>query len=181
MATGSVSARGRRYWLFPLCALLWLQAAAGIAAPTETSGYHRSSWTQLDGAPPDIWALAQDRAGTLWLGTGVGLYRFDGIQFEHFDPPQGQGFASSNITALHADARGRLWIGFYPGGISVLDEGRLRHYPPSPQLPTSLVGSSKTASARSGWRRSAGSTASMAMAGGASVPKWAIHRSRPMT
>jgi signal transduction histidine kinase/ligand-binding sensor domain-containing protein len=122
-----------------VCILLWLQASAAIAAPPQMVEYHRSSWTQRDGAPPDIWALAQDRSGTLWLGTGVGLYRFDGIRFEHCNPPQGQGFASSNITALLSDSRGRLWIGFYPGGISVLDAGKLRHYPPSPQLPTGLV------------------------------------------
>ena len=101
--------------------------------------YHRSTWTQRDGAPPDIWALAQDAGGSLWLGTGIGLYRFDGISFERYNPPQGNGFASSNITALLTDSSGRLWIGFYPGGISVLEAGRLRHYPPSPALPTGLV------------------------------------------
>lgn len=139
MSTGSACARLRRYWLGLLCVLLSLQAPTGIAAPWEAAQYHRSSWTQLDGAPPDIWALAQDRSGTLWLGTGIGLYRFDGIHFEHYNPPRGNGFASSNITALLSDTRGRLWIGFYPGGISVLEDGRMRHYPPSPQLPSALV------------------------------------------
>ncbi|MBO9715387.1 MAG: histidine kinase [Pseudoxanthomonas sp.] len=139
MSTGSACARWRRYLFGPICFLLWLQAPAGIAAPWEMAEYHRSSWTQRDGAPPDIWALAQDRGGTLWLGTGIGLYRFDGIRFERYNPPQGHGFASSNITALLGDTHGRLWIGFYPGGISMLEDGRLVHYPPSPQLPSSLV------------------------------------------
>lgn len=129
----------RRDWLGRVFALLCLHAWSTAAAPQDVVDYHRSTWTQRDGAPPDIWSLAQDRSGPLWLGTGVGLYQFDGLRFERYNPPQGQGFASSNITALLSDRRGRLWIGFYPGGISVLDGGRLRHFPPSPQLPSGLV------------------------------------------
>ena len=139
MPSGSTCTRWRLERPCAVILLLWLQAASAIGAPWTMEEYHRSSWTQRDGAPPDIWALAQDRNGSLWLGTGIGLYRFDGISFEHQNPPQGQGFASSNITALLSDTRGRLWIGFYPGGISVLEDGRLRHYPPSPQLPSALV------------------------------------------
>ncbi|WP_156383609.1 sensor histidine kinase [Pseudoxanthomonas sp. Root65] len=139
MSTGSPCTWRRRFWLGPILGLLWLPALFAAAAPQEGMDYHRSTWTQRDGAPPDIWALTQDRSGPLWLGTGVGLYQFDGLRFERYNPPQGQGFASSNITALLSDRRGRLWIGFYPGGISTLDQGTLRHYPPSPHLPSGLV------------------------------------------
>lgn len=130
--------RGAACFLF-LSLVLLVQAEPADASPSAMAEYHRSTWTQRDGAPPDIWALAQDPSGSLWLGTGIGLYRFDGINFERYNPPQGNGFASSNITALLTDSRGRLWIGFYPGGMSVLEAGRLRHYPPSPTLPTGLV------------------------------------------
>lgn len=51
----------------------------------------------------------------------------------------GPGAGSRWHTALLADSRGRLWIGFYPGGISVLEAGRLKHYPPSPVVPAGLV------------------------------------------
>ncbi|WP_436041160.1 sensor histidine kinase [Pseudoxanthomonas sp. LjRoot143] len=124
-------------WL--TCCVLLARTEPAIATPFGMAEYHRSTWSQRDGAPPDIWALAQDPGGALWLGTGIGLYRFDGIGFERYNAPQGNGFASSNITALLTDSRGRLWIGFYPGGISVLEAGRLKHYPPSPVLPTGLV------------------------------------------
>jgi hypothetical protein len=42
-------------------------------------------------------ALAQTTDGFLWLGTAQGLYRFDGVSFERYEP-----FQSSNITALLA-------------------------------------------------------------------------------
>ncbi|WP_057656920.1 sensor histidine kinase [Pseudoxanthomonas dokdonensis] len=91
------------------------------------------------GAPADIWALAQGRDGYLWLGTGSGLYRFDGIRFEAFVPPAQAAFASNNITSLYAASDGALWIGFLMGGISVLRDGHLRHYPAGPGVPADLL------------------------------------------
>ena len=137
----SVIATARRWATLSCltCVLLLVHTEPAAATSSGLAAYHRSTWSQQDGAPPDIWALAQDPGGTLWLGTGIGLYRFDGIHFERYNAPQGNGFASSNITALLADSRGRLWIGFYPGGISVLEAGRLKHYPPSPVVPAGLV------------------------------------------
>ncbi|PMY48650.1 hypothetical protein C1Y31_32720, partial [Pseudomonas sp. FW305-25] len=59
--------------------------------------FHHSNWTIEDGAPPDIWAIAQTTDGFLWLGTGGGLYRFDGIRFEEIRPRIGK-LPSRNIT-----------------------------------------------------------------------------------
>ena len=56
-----------------------------------------------------ITALAQDRAGYLWVGTENGLYRYDGSAFRRFGAEQG--LSTRFIRALHADARGVLWVG----------------------------------------------------------------------
>ena len=48
--------------------------------------FQHTAWTAKEGAPPEIWALDQGPDGFLWLGTGSGLYRFDRIRFERFQP-----------------------------------------------------------------------------------------------
>jgi diguanylate cyclase (GGDEF)-like protein len=68
-------------------------------------------------------AMAQDRAGFLWIATGNGLVRFDGYQFrpqerESADP------ATRNlgwIRSLLAGSDGRLWIGTDSDGLAVYD------------------------------------------------------------
>ena len=67
---------------------------------------------------PFIYALAQDRQGYLWLGTGDGLVRYDGSHFVRFT--QKDGLAEDFVVSLNEDpATGYLWVGHYQGGISV--------------------------------------------------------------
>ena len=79
-------------------------------------------WKARDGAPGNISALAQSPDGYLWLGTPLGLYRFDGLQFASYPmTAMEQRLPSSDIEALCSDSEGGVWIGFrLAGGISYL-------------------------------------------------------------
>jgi ligand-binding sensor domain-containing protein len=94
---------------------------------------HRA-WSAKDGAPGNVQALAQTTDGFLWLGTGQGLYRFDGVSFERYEA-----FQSSSITALVALRNGDLWIGFVDKGVSRLRDGRNTDYTESDGLPSRQV------------------------------------------
>jgi len=48
----------------------------------------------------------QTRDGYLWLGTGYGLARFDGIHFKTFDETDAPGFEQRKILGLFEDGRG---------------------------------------------------------------------------
>lgn len=56
--------------------------------------------------------LHRDRDGFLWIGTSVGLYRYDGYEFKRYAPtdtathPQ----YSYDIKHIHETADGRMWI-----------------------------------------------------------------------
>lgn len=118
--------RGRGAWTVLGAAALVAAAPTCAQAPQQRSlaQYNARAWHLVDGAPPDIWALAQSAEGWLWLGTGAGLYRFDGITFEPVTPGFGR-FPSRNITALLADPDGSLWIGYFSGQLSRLRGDRL--------------------------------------------------------
>nr|WP_262904970.1 hybrid sensor histidine kinase/response regulator [Hymenobacter pini] len=74
---------------------------------------------------PFIYALAQDRAGYLWIGTAEGLVRFDGTTFQTFTTHEG--LAEDFVTRLSVDARtGQLWVAHYQGGVSVSQGSRFR-------------------------------------------------------
>lgn len=140
--------------------LLWLAAIAATmpaAATTATAttpaspaptpvtidtapltGFHHTGWTGKDNAPVDIWALLQDGNGELLLGTGAGLFRFDGVHFQPQPLPAGTRLASSNITALYG-ASGELWIGYHGSGASVLRDGTLQHFPAGSGFPQGMV------------------------------------------
>jgi len=137
-------------WLRQRCALvlglavlvtLW-PASPALAVTTHSDifgNYNHTAWSVRDGAPADIWALAQSRDGYLWLGTGSGLYRFDGIQFDPIPAPPGQSFVSNNVTALHLDDDGSVWIGYFAAGMSLLRNGQLRHFGPEDGMPDGAV------------------------------------------
>jgi signal transduction histidine kinase/ligand-binding sensor domain-containing protein len=88
------------------------------------------SWTQRDGAPAHIAALAQTTDGYLWIGSPLGLYRFDGVQFASYPlTPLDAALPSSDVESLAADQQGGLWIGFRLGGISYLSlDGNVTNY-----------------------------------------------------
>lgn len=118
-------------WLLATLILLTAVIAARVSALDLTrhlSQFHHTSWTMESGAPPDVWALAQSPDGYLWLGTGAGLFHFDGVRFEKLLLPAGQHLPSSNITALLADRSGDIWIGFVNGAIARLRAGNLQTF-----------------------------------------------------
>ncbi|MGN7999248.1 sensor histidine kinase [Sphingomonas sp. 22176] len=121
--------RRRRTWTMLLASAIFAAAPGLAQAPLQRSidQYNLRAWHLVDGAPPDIWALTQGGDGFLYLGTGAGLYRFDGISFEPVVPRIGR-FPSRNITALLADPDGSLWIGHFDGQVSHLQGGRVSSF-----------------------------------------------------
>ncbi|WP_229802478.1 hybrid sensor histidine kinase/response regulator transcription factor [Echinicola pacifica] len=75
----------------------------------------------------EIWAIAEDAGGSLWIGmaNGGGLNKFDPKtgKFQHFMHRQDDfGSPSFNdIRALLVDSKNRLWIGTYGGGLNRYD------------------------------------------------------------
>ena len=110
--------------------VLFTGARPGAALPPNLSlsQIQHTAWTARQGAPADIWALAQSSDGFLLLGTGSGLYRFDGVTFERIVPFNQPDLAFRNITALLALPSGEIWIGYYAGGVSELKNGVVTSY-----------------------------------------------------
>ena len=73
------------------------------------------------GAGKELFALLEDRAGDLWIGTTGGVIRVDGES----DRPRlialPKVSATSNVLALAEDSNGSIWIGTFGGGLVRLD------------------------------------------------------------
>ena len=80
------------------------------------------SFGREDGFPAEgiPWAIAEDRAGQIWIGLSRGgLLRLRNGRLERFGPEQG--VPGAPVTDLHADALGRLWIASEGDGLGRLD------------------------------------------------------------
>ncbi|MBX5461303.1 MAG: ATPase [Steroidobacteraceae bacterium] len=128
----------KRYGLC-LLALLLCAAAGSRASERALTEFRHKGWTVEDGAPGDVSALAQSSDGMLWIGSSVGLFRFDGVRFVRYNGPPGDEFVSNNISALWAPPEGGLWVGFRFGGLAFLNEGVLRRYTVRDGLPDGTI------------------------------------------
>ncbi len=66
----------------------------------------------------EIWAMANDPDGAVWLATNAGVDRLDpdrGIVTEHLKTPTAGGFSFTGARALQFDSAGNLWIGNFGG------------------------------------------------------------------
>jgi signal transduction histidine kinase/ligand-binding sensor domain-containing protein len=72
--------------------------------------------------------ITQTADGYLWIGTNLGLVRFDGVRFTSWNPPSGQRLLDSRILTLLGTHDGGLWIGT-GYSISRWKDGELTNYP----------------------------------------------------
>ena len=78
----------------------------------DVSQYAHTAWRIRDGfAKGFITAFAQTPDGYLWLGTEVGLLRFDGVRNTPWSPPAGTVLPDDRVRALLTARDGTLWIG----------------------------------------------------------------------
>src|SRR5512132_1198434 len=92
--------------------LAWSPCAFALNPALDVSQYAHTSWKIRDGFfKGRISSIAQTADGYLWLGTELGLVRFDGVRFVPWRPPAGQSLPSNHIRSLVAARDGTLWIG----------------------------------------------------------------------
>jgi len=90
------------YSLFLFCLLL-IGAAEG-------SPPRLKQWTVEDGlAQSQVFQIAQDQQGFLWIGTGQGLNRFDGQRIEPVRSLNGALYSDA-INLIFIDSRNRIWV-----------------------------------------------------------------------
>ncbi len=118
----------------------WTVAAFALSPDKAITQYTHQVWGIEQGLPENsAQAILQTRDGYLWVGTGHGLARFDGIRFTVFDTSNTSGLRDNSVTALHQDRRSNLWIGT-GGGLSVLHDGQvLRSWPATVRWPIVLA------------------------------------------
>ena len=76
-----------------------------------------NQYTTEDGISQNfIYSINQDKNGYLWVGTGEGLCKFDGIHFETFTTQDG--LSEDVITCSFVDKNGTQWFGHNEGGIT---------------------------------------------------------------
>jgi signal transduction histidine kinase/streptogramin lyase len=105
--------------------------AADFASATDDlslASMNHKTWTARDGAPQGVRSLALDPDGTLWIGTEIGLFNFDGRTFRPFAPLPGESdLPVGNISALVVAPDGALWAATIAGAMRIAD-GHTPHH-----------------------------------------------------
>ncbi|MEJ0084516.1 MAG: triple tyrosine motif-containing protein [Pseudomonadota bacterium] len=116
-----------RVLLFSLAALLSCAPLHAVSPRVAVDQLYSTEWPAGDGALSGIVTIEQSADGYLWAGTATGLFRFDGVQFEHVGLGEGQ-LLSNNVYSLWAPPEGGLWVGYTFGGATFIKDGRFTHY-----------------------------------------------------
>lgn len=115
-----------RHILSALLALLLVGQAAiahGQQPRSALTGYKQTSWTIEDEVPAAISSLTQSKDGFIWLGTQIGIFRFDGTRFERV--PAYERLNGAGASLLHAAHNGDLWIVYGTGQLARARNGRV--------------------------------------------------------
>ena len=118
----------------------WLLALALACAalPAQAQRRHLQHVGVADGLPQaQAVALAQAPDGAVWIGTGGGVARYDGLAFETYTTAEG--LPSNQTSALAVDRAGRVWVGLRDGGVARVDGGGIRPYGLADGLPSLSV------------------------------------------
>jgi ligand-binding sensor domain-containing protein/signal transduction histidine kinase len=101
---------------FATCGSLFTPDARALDPSHHITQYTHRTWTIREGfTKGPVFAITQTPDGYLWLGTVLGLVRFDGVRAVPWVPPEGARLPSSDVRALLTGRDGTLWIGTLRG------------------------------------------------------------------
>ena len=107
----------------PIVLLTLLVCASAVQVFAEKPAipnYTMAVWASEKGVPGDVFAIAQDLEGYLWLGGPTGLLRFDGNRFSHWEPADpASALPSGPVHAIVGSHDGSIWVGL-GGGAGVV-------------------------------------------------------------
>ena len=116
--------------ILPALLLLWL-----IVFPLPLAGqnYYFEQYGSKDGlSASKVYTILQDANDFIWLGTGSGVTRFDGLRFENFSTSDS--LSPGGVKSIFEDSRGRLWLGHIGGGMSLIEDNMIRRISFSPAI-----------------------------------------------
>jgi signal transduction histidine kinase/ligand-binding sensor domain-containing protein len=101
---------------FAACGALIIPGARALDSSHHITQYAHRTWTIREGfTKGPVFAITQTMDGYLWLGTALGLVRFDGVRAVPWVPPDGARLPSPNVASLLTTHDGALWIGTLRG------------------------------------------------------------------
>lgn len=113
--------------------------AMALEPTTPLRSLNRQAWGTENGLPQNtVQALAQTRDGYVWLGTEVGLVRFDGIGFTLFDKTSKPALPGNDVRCLFAAQDGALWLGT-TDGLARLKDGAVNTWTTANGLPGNSI------------------------------------------
>ena len=150
LSRAAVLSHALRLGLAAAVVLLGAGATGWALEPsTPLASYGRQAWGMENGLPQNtVQALVQTQDGFIWLGTEVGLVRFDGNSFQVFDQNTNLGVSGpllpgNDVRCLLETPDGALWIGtgdglarWKDGGVTTfttkdgLPDNRIEHLDP---------------------------------------------------
>ena len=83
-----------------------------LAQDLDAPNYMLDQWQVDEGLPHSaVTTIFQGQDGYLWIGTGVGLVRFDGMRFVNVFEDKVPLLADSYVWSISEDKNGILWVG----------------------------------------------------------------------
>lgn len=131
--------RGRRS-ILPLALTVASLPLYALNPAYTPSQYAHTSWGR-DAGVLTVRRIRQTPDGYLWMSSGIGLVRFDGLRFLTFKAGSVEGLNSNAMQDLVIDRDGSMWIATLGGGLAHYQAGRFHSYRVKDGLPSDDVGS----------------------------------------
>ncbi|MEL6670617.1 MAG: two-component regulator propeller domain-containing protein [Bacteroidota bacterium] len=119
-------------WMFMLSWLLLLEVEAQVHRFEQLPARYGLSESIIT-------SILADHQGYLWVGTWMGLYRYDGYRGYHIiaNPQDSNSLQSNKITCLFEDQHHVIWVGTRNGGVYQYDRSQesfkaFKHLPEDP-------------------------------------------------
>ena len=110
----------RKLILFPRGILVTLTIL--LAGYLNSQTFRFRNYDSNIGLPQNfVYSIVQDNKGFLWIGTGEGLVKYDGIRFTPFS--RNDSLADDFVMSMLVGVDGRLWVGHNNGQMSINHEG----------------------------------------------------------
>lgn len=123
----------RRYFIF---AIVWMLPGLCQVGWAQLRKYSFQQFTEEAGLAQNFtYGLIQDDRGFLWIGTGLGLSRYDGYEIKNFRTTDS--LSADFVTADFRASSGSLVFGHNGGGVTLFDG--LRFHPLLPDTLGNLV------------------------------------------